>query len=221
MYLHIISIIYEIFRISSENSTFCTIIGNLKGEVQELKIKNIKLIEAIKDKKKVGSKQSTHCGIQVNLSSVNFQSELSSKNFEHKWIDCTKDCNNCDSNQHNSNNNCCADQCMYNDSRCCCLIAIKNTEKLDGASEKEELEKKYKLLLEEKDLLQKTCIDAERKYYNLERDMKKSQDEMKIQHENKLEEFNAQMETYETTFIVNKRDFETYKKQGIILFYFI
>lgn len=62
-------------------------------------------------------------------------------------------------------------------------------------------------------------MDVEWKYYNLERQMKKSLDEMKIQYENKLEEFNVQVDTYETTFIVNKKDLDTYKKQGILLFF--
>lgn len=177
------------------------IISKLKGKIEELKNENTKLIESIKDKNENCAKQLINCGIQANLCLVNCQSITTTSFDKH----------HCNSSS--------VDQCFYNDSYCCCLMETKSTKKSDFALEKEELENKCKLLLEEKDVAYKTCIDTERKYYNLEREMKKTLDEMKTQHENKLEEFNAQMESYETTFIVNKRDFDTYKKQGITLFF--
>lgn len=166
-----------------------------------MKNENTKLIESIEDKNENCLKQLINCGIQANLCSVNCQSITTT----------SSDKRHCNSSS--------IDQCIHNNSYCCCLVETKSTIKSDFALEKEELENKCKLLLEENDVAHETCMDTERKYYNLEREMKKTLDEMKTQYENKLDEFNAQMETYETTFLVNKRDFDTYKKQGIIFFF--
>lgn len=127
----------------------------------------------------------------------------------------------CGSDQRNDfNNERCIDQCNCNDSYCSFSVQTKTTNKCDCNAEKEYLQKemdRMKKLFEVKETVaQKEYADIERKYYNMEKEMNKILTEKKEEYEYKLEELNTQIDMYEKAYLLNEKNLDTYKMQGIV-----